>query len=59
MGKEDLTEKEMIAACLMANAQEFINKLPQGYQTLIGEGGVRLSGGQKQRLAIGTKIPVD
>lgn len=52
MGKEDLTEKEMIEACMNANAHEFIMKLPNGYQTRIGEGGIKLSGGQKQRLAI-------
>ncbi|CAD5216666.1 unnamed protein product [Bursaphelenchus xylophilus] len=52
MGKEDLTEEEMIKACEAANAHEFICRLPNGYDTQIGEGGVKLSGGQKQRLAI-------
>ncbi|CAD5212275.1 unnamed protein product [Bursaphelenchus okinawaensis] len=52
MGKEDLTQEEMIKACEAANAHEFIVKLPNGYDTQIGEGGVKLSGGQKQRLAI-------
>lgn len=42
MGKEDLTEKEMIAACVNANAHEFICKLRDGYNTRIGEGGIRL-----------------
>ncbi|TKR64356.1 hypothetical protein L596_024906 [Steinernema carpocapsae] len=52
MGKTDLTEQEMVAACQMANAHEFITRLPMGYKTMIGEGGVKLSGGQKQRIAI-------
>ncbi|KAI1720374.1 ABC transporter transmembrane region domain-containing protein [Ditylenchus destructor] len=52
MGKVDVTMEEMIHACKMANAHEFILKLPDGYHTIIGEGGVKLSGGQKQRLAI-------
>lgn len=52
MGKEDLTPAEMQAACQMANAEEFIKKLPDGYRTRIGDGNILLSGGQKQRLAI-------
>jgi len=50
--KEDLTEKEMIEACKLACLDEYIESLPDKYDTLIGEGGVNLSGGQKQRLAI-------
>ncbi|HEB63617.1 MAG TPA: lipid A export permease/ATP-binding protein MsbA [Gammaproteobacteria bacterium] len=45
-------EKEVIAAAKAAHAMEFIEKLPDGLQTLVGENGVRLSGGQRQRLAI-------
>ncbi|KAI6240398.1 CBR-PGP-3 protein [Aphelenchoides fujianensis] len=52
MGKEDLTEAEMIEACTQANAHEFICKLPEKYETKIGPGGIALSGGQKQRLVI-------
>lgn len=50
--KEDLTEEEMINACKLACLDNFINSLPQKYDTIIGEGGINLSGGQKQRLAI-------
>lgn len=50
--KKDLTDKEMIKACKIACLDEFINELPEKYDTIIGEGGVNLSGGQKQRLAI-------
>ena len=50
--KEDLTDKEMKEACKIACLDEFINDLPDKYDTVIGEGGVNLSGGQKQRLAI-------
>uniref|UniRef100_A0A915BU20 ABC-type xenobiotic transporter n=1 Tax=Parascaris univalens TaxID=6257 RepID=A0A915BU20_PARUN len=52
MGNELLTEHEMIQACIMANAHEFITKLSRGYKTMIGAGGIQLSGGQKQRIAI-------
>lgn len=51
-GRMDATEEEVIAAAKAAAAHEFIKKLPQGYDTPIGELGVRLSGGQRQRLAI-------
>lgn len=50
--KKDLTEKEMIKACKLACLHDFIMKLPNKYDTIIGEGGVNLSGGEKQRLAI-------
>ncbi len=50
--KEDLTEEEMIKACKLACLHDFINKLPNGYDTIVGEGGISLSGGQRQRLAI-------
>jgi ATP-binding cassette, subfamily B, bacterial MsbA len=51
-GYPQATEAEMIEAARRANAEEFILKLPQGYDTLIGDRGVLLSGGQRQRLAI-------
>jgi len=52
MGKPDATPAELQAAARAANAEEFIARLPQGYQTVVGERGVRLSGGQRQRIAI-------
>ncbi len=52
MGKPDATEEEVIEAAKLANAHEFIMNFPNGYNTLVGERGVKLSGGQKQRVAI-------
>ncbi len=51
-GRSDASDDEIITATKQANAYEFISKLPQGFDTLIGDRGVMLSGGQKQRLAI-------
>lgn len=51
-GKPGATDEEVIRAAKMANAHEFIMELPDGYQTDIGQRGVKLSGGQKQRLSI-------
>lgn len=47
MGRSNVTQDEMEEACRDANAHEFIIKFPNGYESKIGEGGVRLSGGQK------------
>ena len=55
----DATDEEIINACKFAAADEFIKKLPNSYDTLIGENGIRLSGGQKQRLSIARAILKD
>ncbi|CAM3213926.1 ABC transporter ATP-binding protein [Filibacter tadaridae] len=52
MGKPDATDEEVVAAAKAANAHDFIEGLPLGYDTKVGERGVKLSGGQKQRIAI-------
>jgi len=51
-GREAATEQEVLDASQAANAHEFITRLPDGYQTIVGEKGANLSGGQRQRLAI-------
>ena len=51
-GNPDATEEEVINAAKLANLHEFVNSLPDRYQTLVGERGVKLSGGQKQRVSI-------
>ena len=51
-GKQDATEEEVIEAAMNANAHEFIMELAEGYNTYIGQRGIKLSGGQKQRLSI-------
>ncbi len=58
-GRADATEEEVIAAAQIANAHDFISQLPQGYDTIIGERGVKLSGGQKQRLSIARAVLKD
>ncbi len=55
-GKEDATDEEIVAACKLAQADEFISQFPDGYDTMIAQGGANVSGGQKQRLCIARAI---
>jgi len=55
-GRTDATDDEICAAAVTANADEFIRRLPEGYETPVGEGGATLSGGQKQRVAIARAV---
>ncbi|XP_013631705.1 PREDICTED: ABC transporter B family member 4 [Brassica oleracea var. oleracea] len=58
-GKEDATLEEIKAAAELANASKFVDKLPQGLDTMVGEHGTQLSGGQKQRIAVARAILKD
>ncbi len=58
-GKPNATDNEVIAAAKAAQVDEFIHRLPDGYQTFLGERGTRLSGGQRQRIAIARAILKD
>jgi subfamily B ATP-binding cassette protein MsbA len=54
-GKPGATREEILRAAMLANADEFISRLPNGYDTVIGERGDTLSGGQRQRIAIASR----
>ena len=58
-GRQDASQEEMIRAAKVANAHDFICQLPDGYDTMIGERGVKLSGGQRQRIAIARTVLKD
>jgi subfamily B ATP-binding cassette protein MsbA len=58
-GRLDASAAEMIDAAITANAHQFIEKLPDGYDTVVGERGIKLSGGQRQRVAIARAILKD
>lgn len=59
LGNPDLTFEQIVTACQIAGADEFISKLPDSYQTILGEFGANISGGQRQRLAIARAIVTD
>ena len=59
LGRRDATDEEVIAAAKAARCDEFIQKLPQGYQTMIGENGSTLSGGERQRISIARALLKD
>jgi ABC-type multidrug transport system fused ATPase/permease subunit len=58
-GKPDASRDEIVAAARLAHAHEFIEALPEGYETVVGQGGLTLSGGQRQRLGIARAIVRD
>jgi ABC-type multidrug transport system fused ATPase/permease subunit len=55
-GKPDASDEEIEQAAIKANAAEFINSFPEGYNTLVGDRGIKLSGGQRQRIAIARAV---
>jgi ATP-binding cassette subfamily B protein len=59
VGKKDATKEEIAAAAKMAHCHEFIEQMEQGYETLVGEGGVTLSGGERQRISIARALLKD
>ncbi len=59
VAKVEATDEELIEACIAANAHNFVTAFPDGYETVVGERGVKLSGGQRQRVAIARALLAD
>lgn len=59
LGRRDATDEEVMAAAHAANCDEFVNRMPQGYDTMIGENGSKLSGGERQRISIARALLKD
>ena len=59
LGRRDATDEEVLAAAHAANCDEFVSRMPQGYDTMIGENGSKLSGGERQRISIARALLKD
>jgi ABC-type multidrug transport system fused ATPase/permease subunit len=59
VARPDASDEELVEAATVANATEFIDRLPDGFETVVGERGVKLSGGQRQRVAIARAVLAD
>ena len=59
LGRRDATDEEVLAAARAANCDEFVSRMPEGYQTMIGENGSKLSGGERQRISIARALLKD
>lgn len=59
LGRKDATDKDVLEAARLARCDEFVQELPSGYQTMIGENGARLSGGERQRISIARALLKD
>ena len=59
LGRRGATDEEVLAAARAANCDEFVSRMPQGYDTMIGENGARLSGGERQRISIARALLKD
>ena len=59
IGKKNATDEEITRAAKIARCDDFINKMPEGIDTIIGENGQRLSGGERQRISIARAISLD